>query len=132
MTIEQDKKIEEAKIRQMSQMSIRDRFKGKVESVTIEYTRGHDCFAGKSTETDVMCIKKTDAADFFIRCLNHECTKRYFNLGDKVVSMYLKGETNYEGVEKCSGQTAPDHLNQQCGGAISYRIILQYTESCLE
>ena len=131
MTLEQDKKIEEAKLRQISQMSIRDRFKGKVESVTIEYTRSHDCFAGKSTDTDVMRIKKTDAADFFIKCLNHECTKRYFNLGDKVVSMYLKGETICEGDEMCSGQTAFDHQNQRCGGKLSYKIILQYTESCL-
>lgn len=131
MTLEQDRRIEEARLHQMSNMSIQDRFKGKVESVIIEYTKSHDCFAGKSTDTDVMRIKKTDAADFFIKCLNHECTKRYFNLGDKVVSMYLKGETIYEGIEKCSGQTAFDHLSQQCGGAISYKITLQYTGSCL-
>lgn len=131
MTLEQDRRIEEARLHQMSNMSIQDRFKGKVESVIIEYTKSHDCFAGKSIDTDVVCMKKTDAADFFIRCLNHECTKRYFNLGDKVVSMYLKGETIYEGAETCSGQTAPDHPNQRCGGAISYKITLQYTESCL-
>ena len=131
MTLEQDKKIEEAMLRQMSQMSIRDRFGGKVESVIIEYTKSHDCFAGKSTDTDVMRIKKTDAADFFIRCLNHECTKRYFNLGDKVASMYLKGETIYEGVEMCFGQIASDHPNQRCGGQLSYKITLQYTESDL-
>lgn len=131
MTIEQDKKIEEAMLRQMSQKSIRDRFNGKIEFVTIEYTKSHESFAGSHSEPDMMRWQKTDAADFFIRCLNHECTKRYFNLGDKVVSMYSKGLTVTEGVETCSGQTAPDHPNQRCGGAISYKITLQYTEPCL-
>lgn len=127
MTLEQDKKIEEAMLRQMSQKSIRDRFNGKIESVTIEYELKHLSY----TEPGVLRRQKTDAADFFIKCINHECTKRYFNLGDKVVSMYLKGETIFEGDEKCSGQTALDHPNQRCGGAISYKITLQYTESCL-
>lgn len=127
MTLEQDKKIEEAMLRQMSQMSIRDRFNGKIESVTIEYELTHLSY----TEPGVLRRQKTDAADFFIECNNHECTKRYFNLGDKVVSMYLKGETIFEGDEKCSGQTAPDHPNQRCAGVISYTIALQYTESCL-
>ena len=131
MTLEQDKKIEEAMLRQLSQKSIRDRFNGKIESVTIEYTISHESFAGSYSEPDVMKWQKTDAADFFIRCINHECTKRYFNLGDKVASMYLKGLTVTEGVEMCSGQTAPDHPSQRCGGAISYKITLQYTESCL-
>lgn len=131
MTIEQEKKIEEAMLRQMSQRSIYDRFDGKVESVVIEYIMKHASFAGKHLEADVLRWQKTDAADFFIRCLNHECTKRYFNLGDKVVSMYLKGEATCEGAEMCSGQTAPDHQDQRCGGEISYKITLQYTESCL-
>lgn len=131
MTLEQDKKIEETMLRQMSHQSIRDRFDGKVESVTIEYTISHDCFAGKASCADVMHRQKTDAADFFIRCLNHECTKRYFSLGDNVLSMYLKGESISEGAERCSGQTAPDHPNQRCGAAISYKITLQYTESYL-
>jgi hypothetical protein len=127
MTLEQDKTIEETMLRQMSQKSIRDRFNGKIESVTIEYELKHLSY----TEPGVLRRQKTDAADFFIKCINHECTKRYFNLGDKVVSMYLKGETIFEGEETCSGQTAPDHPNQRCGGAISYKITLQYTESCL-
>lgn len=127
MTIEQDKKIEEAMLRQMSQKSIRDRFNGKIESVTIEYELKHLSY----TEPGVLRRQKTDAADFFIKCINHECTKRYFNLGEKVASMYLKGETIFEGDEKCSGQTAPDHPNQRCAGEISYKITLQYTESCL-
>lgn len=131
MTLEQDKKIEGAMLRQMSQMTIQDRFKGKIESVTVEYTRKHTCFAGEAEESGVLHRKNTDAADLFIKCLNHECTKRYFNLGDKVVSMYLKGETIFEGDEKCSGQTAPDYPNQRCAGVISYKITLQYTESCL-
>lgn len=131
MTLEQDRKIEEAMLRQLSQKTIHDRFNGKVESVTVEYMLMHGSFAGNTTESDVFTRQKTDAADFFIKCMNEECTKRYFNLGDKVVSMYLKGETIFEGDEKCSGQTAHDHPNQRCGGAISYRIILQYTESCL-
>lgn len=127
MTLEQDKKIEEAMLRQMSQKSIHDRFNGKIESVTIEYELTHFSY----TESGVLRRQKTDAADFFIKCINHECTKRYFNLGDKVVSMYLRGETIFEGNEKCSGQTAPDHPNQRCAGAISYKITLLYTESCL-
>lgn len=131
MTLEQDKKIEEAMLRQMSQKSIRDRFNGKIESVTIEYTISHESFAGSHSKADVMRKQKTDAADFFIKCINHECTKRYFNLGDKVTSMYLNGETIFEGDEKCSGQTAPDHPHQRCEGAISYKITLQYTEYCL-
>ena len=114
-------------LRQMSQKSIRDRFNGKIESVAIEYELTHLSY----TEPGVLRRQKTDAADFFIKCINHECTKRYFNLGDKVASMYLKGETIFEGDEKCSGQTAPDHPNQRCAGAISYKITLQYTESCL-
>lgn len=131
MTLEQDKKIEEAMLRQMSQMTIQDRFKGKIESVTVEYTRKHTCFAGEAEESGVLHRKNTDAADLFIKCLNHECTKRYFNLGNIVVRMYLNNETIYEGDEMCSGQTAPDHPNQQCGGMLSYKIILRYNESCL-
>lgn len=131
MTLEQDKKIEEAMLRQMSQKSIRDRFNGVIESVTIEYIVRCGSFAGEDSEADIVKWQMTDAADFFIRCLNHECTKRYFNLGDKVISMYLKRETIFESAEKCSGQTAPDYPNQQCGGELSYKIILQYTESCL-
>lgn len=127
LTIEQDKKIEEAMLRHMSQKSIRDRFNGKIESVTIEYELTHLSYR----EPGVLRRQKTDAADFFIKCINHECTKRYFNLGDKVVSMYLKGETIFEGDETCSDQTAPDHPNQRCAGVISYKITLQYTESCL-
>ena len=111
----------------MSQKSMRDRFNGKIESVTIEYELKHLSY----TEPGVLRRQKTDAADFFIKCINHECTKRYFNLGDKVASMYLKGLTVTEGVEMCSGQTAPDHPYQRCAGAISYKITLQYTESCL-
>ena len=132
MTIEQDKKIELAMLRRMSQMSIQERFGGKVESVSIEYAIVHDCFAGRATESNIICKQKVDAADFFIRCHNHECTKRYFNLGDIVVNMYLKGQTTYEGAERCSGQTAPDHPKQQCGGLLSYKITLQYNESCRE
>ena len=131
MTLEQDKKIEEAMLRQMSQKSIRDRFNGKIESVTIEYTISHNSFAGHQLDVEVMRKQKTDAADFFIRCQNKECTKRYFNLGDIVISMYLNGLTVTEGAEMCSGQTAPDHPNQRCGGMLSYKITLQYNESCL-
>lgn len=127
MTLEQNRKIEEAMLRQMSQKSIRDRFNGKIESVTIKYTLKHHSYI----EQGVLKRHKADAADFFIECNNHECTNRYFNLGDKVVSMYLNNKTIFEGDEKCSGQTAPDHPNQRCAGVISYKITLQYTESCL-
>lgn len=131
MTIEQDKRIEEKMLRQMSQRSIRDRFKGKVESVTIEYIIRHRSFAGESDEVNARTWKNADAADFFIRCKNPECTERYFNLGDKVVGMALRGELISESGERCSGQTAPDYPDQRCGGEISYKITLRYTESCL-
>lgn len=131
MTLEQDRKIEAAKLRLLSNMSIHDRFDGKINSVTIQYAISHKSFAGEREDEGRLCWQRQDAADFFIECMNHECTKRYFNLGDKVVSMYLKGETICEGDEMCSGQTAFDHQNQRCGGKLSYKIILQYTESCL-
>lgn len=131
MTIDQDKRIEEKMLRQMSRRSIMERFQGKVESVTIEYTVRHRSFAGESDEVNARTWKNTDAADFFIRCGNPECTERYFNLGGKVADMALRGEFISESDERCSGQTAPDYPNPRCGGEISYKITLQYTESCL-
>lgn len=124
LTLEQDKKIEEAMLRQMSQKSIRDRFNGKIESVTIEYELTHLSYI----EQGVLRRQKTDAADFFIKCINHECTKRYFNLGDKVASMYSKEETIFEGDEKCSSQTAPDHPNQRCDTTMEYEIEITYSK----
>ena len=98
----------------MSNRSLAEYYNNKVEEITIKYKITLVWFHIKKIDEGVLCIKKAEAADFYLKCPNEECTEGYIDLRNHVDDAIRNQLTSAHGVTTCCGKTAPDHPNQNC------------------
>lgn len=103
-------------------------FAGTVESIEFKLKTIHKSFAGVREETCGFTRKKTDVADFYIDCPNHECTEGYVDFRDEVNSLYRSKGEIAKGEKACKGKVAPDHPNQRCDTTMEYEIEITYSK----
>ncbi len=113
----------------MSGMTISEYYQDKVKQISIKHKTTFIWFAGKEEKEGQLTRKKAEAADFYLKCPNEECTEGYIDLRCDVDDVVRKQLTSAHGVTTCCGKTAPDHPHQSCDVRVEYWIEVQYTQS---
>lgn len=65
-------------------------------------------------------------ANFFIRCINRDCTMKYFDLDSAVSSMIAHHQEHATGTLECQGKEAEDHPLNRCPCTLDYNITIEY------
>lgn len=97
-----------------------------IESIEIEYHLQHISAFGKLEEDKIWNVNLQGQMNFFIDCLNRECSSAGYDLKNEIYSMYSNHQTEVSREMKCDGQEAPDHPEQRCGGSLKYTIKITY------
>lgn len=97
-----------------------------IASIKIQYHLYHTSFCDRREEEKSWSVNMQSQMNFYIDCLNPECSSYGFNLENEIYSMYRAKQTEKTGEMRCGGQEAPDHPEQSCDGRINYTIKIVY------
>lgn len=96
-----------------------------VEKITIKYEQEYLSAFGKFREESSHEYQKNFVAEFNIKCINRDCTNKWFDLYPEVSYMIAHNEKFSSGSLKCVGNEANDH-NNKCPCVLNYTIQIEY------
>ena len=98
----------------------------EIEKIEISYRKGHNCIFGNIEKEGTLTFTPHSEDIFVIDCLNPECTSFGYDLKNEIRTMIHEHKTEIKGEQKCVGQEAHDHPEQNCGGSLKYAIRIFY------